>query len=69
MDKTFEPAAVEAKIAEAWAKADAFSAGRKSRKDAEGFCIVIPPPNVTGSLHIAMRSTTPFRTCCAATGA
>ncbi len=52
MDKTFEPAAVESRIAEAWAKADAFKAGRKSRKDAEGFCIVIPPPNVTGSLHI-----------------
>ncbi len=52
MDKTFEPTAVEARIAEAWAKADAFKAGRKSRKDAEGFCIVIPPPNVTGSLHI-----------------
>jgi valyl-tRNA synthetase len=52
MDKTFEPAAVEARIAKAWAQADAFKAGRKSRKDAEGFCIVIPPPNVTGSLHI-----------------
>jgi valyl-tRNA synthetase len=52
MDKTFEPAAVEARIAEAWARADAFRAGRKSRKDADGFCIVIPPPNVTGSLHI-----------------
>jgi valyl-tRNA synthetase len=52
MDKTFEPAAVEARIAEAWTKADAFKAGRKSRNDAEGFCIVIPPPNVTGSLHI-----------------
>ena len=52
MDKTFEPAAVETRVAEAWAKAGAFEAGRKSRKDAEGFCIVIPPPNVTGSLHI-----------------
>ncbi|MCA3584248.1 MAG: valine--tRNA ligase [Methylocystis sp.] len=52
MDKTFEPAAVEARIARAWEAADAFRAGRKSRKDAEGFCIVIPPPNVTGSLHI-----------------
>ncbi len=52
MDKTFEPAAVETRVAEAWAKADAFAAGRKSRKDEPGFCIVIPPPNVTGSLHI-----------------
>jgi len=52
MDKTFAPAAVEARVAAAWAEAEAFKAGRKSRKDADGFCIVIPPPNVTGSLHI-----------------
>jgi valyl-tRNA synthetase len=52
MDKTFEPAAVEKRVGEAWEKADAFKAGRKSRKDAPGFCIVIPPPNVTGSLHV-----------------
>ncbi len=42
MDKTFEPAAVETRVAEAWAKARAFEAGRKSRKDEPGFCIVIP---------------------------
>ena len=52
MDKTFEPAAVEKRVGEAWEKAEAFKAGRKSRKDAPGFCIVIPPPNVTGSLHV-----------------
>jgi valyl-tRNA synthetase len=52
MDKTFEPASVEARVAKAWMDAEAFKAGRKSRKDAPGFCIVIPPPNVTGSLHI-----------------
>jgi valyl-tRNA synthetase len=52
MDKTFEPAAVEQRVSAAWAAADAFAAGRKSRKDADGYCIVIPPPNVTGSLHI-----------------
>jgi len=52
MDKTFEPAAVEARVAKAWVEAEAFKAGRKSRADAPGFCIVIPPPNVTGSLHI-----------------
>jgi valyl-tRNA synthetase len=52
MDKTFEPAAVEARIAAAWNAADAFAAGRKSRAGAEPYCIVIPPPNVTGSLHM-----------------
>lgn len=52
MDKTFEPAAVEARIAQAWEAADAFRAGRPGREDAEPYCIVIPPPNVTGSLHM-----------------
>ncbi|MFC0283328.1 valine--tRNA ligase [Camelimonas abortus] len=52
MDKTFEPAAVEARVASLWDEAGAFRAGRADRKDAEPYCIVIPPPNVTGSLHM-----------------
>jgi valyl-tRNA synthetase len=52
MDNRFEPAGVEARIAAAWEKADAFRAGRAGRENADPFCIVIPPPNVTGSLHI-----------------
>ena len=52
MDKTFEPASVEARITEAWDKADAFRAGRGAAPGAEPYCIVIPPPNVTGSLHM-----------------
>ncbi|MDB5560352.1 MAG: valyl-tRNA synthetase [Enterovirga sp.] len=52
MDKTFDPAAVEARIARRWEEADAFKAGRPERKGAEPYCIVIPPPNVTGSLHM-----------------
>jgi valyl-tRNA synthetase len=52
MDKTFDPAAVEARIARRWDEADAFKAGRPDRQDAEPYCIVIPPPNVTGSLHM-----------------
>jgi valyl-tRNA synthetase len=35
-----------------WEQAGAFKGGRPERKDAEPFCIVIPPPNVTGSLHM-----------------
>ncbi len=31
---------------------EAFKGGRPERADAEPFCIVIPPPNVTGSLHM-----------------
>src|SRR5918997_1693613 len=52
MDKTFEPAAVEARIAMRWEAAQAFRAGRPERRAAEPYCIVIPPPNVTGSLHM-----------------
>ncbi len=52
MDNRFDPAAIEARIAMRWAEADAFAAMRPGREDAEPFCIVIPPPNVTGSLHI-----------------
>ncbi|KAA2235136.1 valine--tRNA ligase [Salinarimonas soli] len=52
MDKTFDPAAVEARIAARWEEAEAFRAGRPERRDAEPFTIVIPPPNVTGSLHM-----------------
>ncbi|MEE7502489.1 valine--tRNA ligase [Methylobacterium mesophilicum] len=52
MDKTFEPTSVEARISAAWADADAFRAGRPERAGAPPYCIVIPPPNVTGSLHM-----------------
>ncbi|KQO72016.1 valine--tRNA ligase [Methylobacterium sp. Leaf87] len=52
MDKTFDPAAVEARVSAAWEAGDAFKAGRPDRADARPFTIVIPPPNVTGSLHM-----------------
>ncbi len=50
LDKTFNPKEVEARIYAQWVDSGAFQAGR--RPDAEPFCIVIPPPNVTGRLHI-----------------
>jgi valyl-tRNA synthetase len=52
MEKTFDPAAVEARIAARWEEAEAFKAGRPDRQGAEPYTIVIPPPNVTGSLHM-----------------
>ncbi|CAO4177702.1 Valine--tRNA ligase [Methylorubrum populi] len=52
MDKTFDPTAVEARVSVAWEEAQAFRAGRPERAGAEPFSIVIPPPNVTGSLHM-----------------
>src|SRR6476469_54462 len=52
MEKTFDPASVEGRIAELWEAEQAFKAGRPDRAGAEPYCIVIPPPNVTGSLHM-----------------
>ncbi|WEJ35126.1 valine--tRNA ligase [Devosia sp. SD17-2] len=52
LEKTYEPAAVESRIYEAWLEAKAFAAGAGAKPGAETFTIVIPPPNVTGSLHI-----------------
>ena len=52
LEKTYEPAAVEGRIYEAWEQAGAFKAGAGAKPGAESFTIVIPPPNVTGSLHI-----------------
>jgi valyl-tRNA synthetase len=50
LDKTFNPQDVESRIYQQWVQSGAFHVGR--RPDADPFCIVIPPPNVTGRLHI-----------------
>ncbi|CAA0092628.1 Valine--tRNA ligase [Starkeya nomas] len=52
LDNRFDPAAVEDRIYQTWLDADAFKAGRPERAGADPYCIVIPPPNVTGSLHM-----------------
>ncbi|WP_170337979.1 valine--tRNA ligase [Ruegeria arenilitoris] len=51
MDKTFNAAEAEARIYKAWEEAGAFKAGANKSRD-ESFCIMIPPPNVTGALHV-----------------
>ena len=50
LDKNFIPQNVEARLYEQWEERGAFQSA--DRPDAENFCIVIPPPNVTGSLHM-----------------
>src|SRR5690606_8940670 len=52
LQKTYQPAEVEKRIYQEWENAGAFRAGRPDRVGAEPYCIVIPPPNVTGSLHM-----------------
>jgi len=52
LDKTYQPQNFEGDIYRAWEDARAFAAGRGDRETARPFTIVIPPPNVTGSLHM-----------------
>jgi valyl-tRNA synthetase len=49
IDKTFTPGEVEARLYDAWEKSGAFSAHPPAAKP---YCIMMPPPNVTGSLHM-----------------
>ncbi len=50
LEKLFDPARREAQLYQNWEQSGAFTA--KDDPDAEPYCIVIPPPNVTGSLHM-----------------
>jgi valyl-tRNA synthetase len=50
LDKSWRPAEVEARHYARWEEHGDFAAGAES--GAEPYCIVIPPPNVTGSLHM-----------------
>ncbi|TWC05559.1 valyl-tRNA synthetase [Bradyrhizobium macuxiense] len=52
IEKNYQPADIEHRMARIWEESGAFKAGRPDRKDAAPFTIVIPPPNVTGSLHM-----------------
>ena len=51
MEKTFNAAEEEVAIYAAWESSGAFKAGANAKRD-ETFSIMIPPPNVTGSLHM-----------------
>ena len=48
----YDPSVVEASAYERWQAAGAFTAGRPDHADRPPFSLVIPPPNVTGSLHM-----------------
>ncbi|HEX4891296.1 MAG TPA: class I tRNA ligase family protein, partial [Alphaproteobacteria bacterium] len=50
LEKHYQPADTEQRIYDAWENAGAFRCGQNS--GAKSFSIVIPPPNVTGSLHM-----------------
>lgn len=56
MDKTYRPGDVETRLYEQWEDAGAFASGAARNPaispDSKPYTIVIPPPNVTGSLHM-----------------
>ncbi|MFM2390648.1 MAG: hypothetical protein RLZZ437_2203 [Pseudomonadota bacterium] len=52
MEKTFQPTEAEARISAKWIADKAFAAGANAKPGAPAFSVMIPPPNVTGSLHI-----------------
>ena len=53
MEKTFKHTEVEARLLKKWEEKNSFRAGIHSKKSSSlPFSIVIPPPNVTGSLHM-----------------
>ena len=50
LEKTYAPKEIEARHYEVWEKSGAFASG--TRADAPAFTVMMPPPNVTGSLHM-----------------
>ena len=50
MDKTYDPSEIEPRWYQTWESAGDFAA--QLNEDRAAYCIVIPPPNVTGSLHM-----------------
>ncbi|MEM9280144.1 MAG: class I tRNA ligase family protein, partial [Pseudomonadota bacterium] len=51
IEKTFDPTEAEKRIYDAWQDSGCFVAGANASKT-DTFSIMIPPPNVTGSLHM-----------------
>ncbi len=52
MEKTFDAAEAERRIYDAWEASGCFTAGANAKPGKPTFSIMIPPPNVTGSLHM-----------------
>ncbi len=56
LSKSYDPHSIEQRIYETWEKTGVFSAGGRGAPLRQGsgqaYCIMIPPPNVTGSLHM-----------------
>src|SRR6202167_5364289 len=61
IEKNYQPADIETRMSRIWEESGAFKAGRPERLQAKRFPIVIPPPNVTGSLHMGHALNNPLQ--------
>jgi valyl-tRNA synthetase len=52
MDKAYTPGDIERRIYERWESSGAFAPTASQGGDGEPYCIMLPPPNVTGTLHM-----------------
>ena len=52
LNKNFEAATVEKSVSEKWINQKAFRAGINAKDGQPSYTIMIPPPNVTGVLHM-----------------
>jgi valyl-tRNA synthetase len=52
MDKAYSPGEIETRIYERWETSGAFAPRRRDDGNGEPYCIMLPPPNVTGTLHM-----------------
>ncbi|MBF9034020.1 valine--tRNA ligase [Rhodobacterales bacterium HKCCE2091] len=52
MEKTFDAGTEEPRITAGWLEAGAFRAGANAKPGQPSFTVMIPPPNVTGALHV-----------------
>jgi len=52
LPKTYDPKPIEEKLIELWQKEGLFLSHVPENKDKKSFVIVIPPPNITGALHM-----------------
>ena len=52
LPKTYNPQEVEDKIYKLWQKSGFFNPDKLPPRHKKPYCIVIPPPNITGELHM-----------------
>ncbi|NVK22936.1 MAG: valine--tRNA ligase [Kangiellaceae bacterium] len=52
MDKAYDPQAIEQNLYQQWEQQGYFASENHNAEGQDSYCIMIPPPNVTGSLHM-----------------